>query len=114
MFTIDASTGGVSAVNLDYETSTSHSLVITARDAGTPQMSSTATLQVSVTVSIGNSVTLRSLQITQVLHNTTLLPILNLMGNHPVACSGKPNHLQKAEPLRCLAMRTRGVRLNPA
>ena len=51
MFTIDAGTGGVSAVNLDYETSTSHSLVITARDAGTPQMSSTATLQVSVTVS---------------------------------------------------------------
>ena len=50
MFTIDASTGGVSAVNLDYETSTSHSLVITARDAGTPPMSSTATLQVSVTV----------------------------------------------------------------
>ena len=50
MFTIDASSGGVSAVGLDYETSTSHSLIITASDAGTPQLSSTATLQVSVSV----------------------------------------------------------------
>lgn len=49
-FTIDASTGGVSAANLDYETATTHNLVITASDGGTPPMTSTATLQVSVTV----------------------------------------------------------------
>ena len=50
MFTIDASSGGVSATGLDFETSTSHNLIITASDAGTPQQSSTASLQVSVTV----------------------------------------------------------------
>ena len=52
MFTIDAGTGAVSAVNLDYETSTSHSLVITATDGGTipGPLSSTATLEVTVTV----------------------------------------------------------------
>ena len=51
LFTIDATSGGVSAAGLDYEQATSHSLTITARDSGSPApMSSTATLQVTVTV----------------------------------------------------------------
>ena len=36
--------------------------------------------------------------------------IPNLGGNHPTACSGKPmSTQQKAEPLRCLTLRTRGT-----
>ena len=42
-----------------------------------------------------------------------LLLIPNLRGDHPIACSGKPNLGKlKAEPpaFRCLALRTRGGR----
>ena len=42
MFTIDSVSGAVSATGLDYETSTSHSLIITASDAGTPPLMDTA------------------------------------------------------------------------
>ena len=51
MFTIDATSGGVSALGLDYERATSHSLTITASDAGTPApLTATTSLDVTVTV----------------------------------------------------------------
>ena len=41
-----------------------------------------------------------------------LLPISNLRGNHPIACSSKPNLSKRQSHLhmycRCLALRTRG------
>ena len=37
-----------------------------------------------------------------------LLPIPNLRGNHPIACSGKPNPSKRRQS--CLALRTRGGR----
>ena len=49
-FTIDAATGAVSATALDYETSTSHSLTITATDAGTPPLTDTTSLTITVNV----------------------------------------------------------------
>lgn len=50
MFTIDATTGGVSASGLDYEQATSHSLTIIASDSGSPARTGTANLEVTVTV----------------------------------------------------------------
>ena len=39
-----------------------------------------------------------------------LLPIPNLRGYHPIACSGKPNPSNRQSHLRrCLALRTRGT-----
>ena len=47
------------------------------------------------------------------MHESSVQPIPNLGESHPSACLGTPRyHQQKAEPPRCLALRTRGGRLN--